>query len=243
MIIKTSYSFMKPPPSARLIRGHRLAQGLVGCWLFNEGSGNKVYDLSGNGNNLTLTGSWDIGGPKIDASTDRLFADDAVLSQTEGTFICCLNRFAAWSNYGAILNIETSANNSTHEMVLYRPITEEETIRFYPNFDESPGDYWEFGNYSTIFPLNIDVVVAVVWKDTSILKGYLDGIEVGSLTGDTNWVTSAFSAGERLSVGNVYGIDYETNCIYKWAYSFNRTLSDSEIDTLYKESFCKFERK
>ncbi len=29
---------------------HPLAKGLVGCWIMNEGSGNRVYDLSGNGN-------------------------------------------------------------------------------------------------------------------------------------------------------------------------------------------------
>jgi Concanavalin A-like lectin/glucanases superfamily len=45
---------LKPPKGAMLNRGHPLARGLVGCWLMNEGGGNQVYDLSGNGATGTL---------------------------------------------------------------------------------------------------------------------------------------------------------------------------------------------
>ena len=41
---------MKPPPSARLIRGHRLAQGLVGTWTMVANGGLQAFDLSGYGN-------------------------------------------------------------------------------------------------------------------------------------------------------------------------------------------------
>lgn len=47
--------FTKPRVGAQLNRAHPLARGLVGYWLFNEGSGTKVYDVSGNGNTGTLT--------------------------------------------------------------------------------------------------------------------------------------------------------------------------------------------
>lgn len=46
---------IKSPRGAQLNRSHPLARGLVGCWLFNEGTGDKVFDLSGNGNQGTLT--------------------------------------------------------------------------------------------------------------------------------------------------------------------------------------------
>ena len=50
---------VKPPYWAKINFLHPLARGLVGCWLFNEGTGNKVIDLSGNGNNGTLLNpSW-----------------------------------------------------------------------------------------------------------------------------------------------------------------------------------------
>lgn len=46
--------YTKPLRGARLNLFHPLARGLVGCWLFNEGCGDKAYDLSGYGNYGTL---------------------------------------------------------------------------------------------------------------------------------------------------------------------------------------------
>jgi hypothetical protein len=39
---------IKPTRGARLNREHPLVKGLVGLWLFNEGTGGKVFDYSGN---------------------------------------------------------------------------------------------------------------------------------------------------------------------------------------------------
>jgi len=234
---------LKPIRGSRLIGNHPLARGLVGCWLFNEGSGNTVFDLSGNNRLLTFSGNWLQNGAFVDAATDRLLATTPIFSQSQGTFICCLNRQAAWSEYGAIFNVENATNNSPNEMLLYKSNNILEPIEFYPNRDQSSSDYWTYGNYSTIFPLNMDVVVAAVWRNNSILKGYLNGIEAGSLTGDASWTASAWANSEVLSIGATYGINYETNCIYKWAYAFNRALSSSEIAQLYREPFCMFEQK
>ena len=55
---------MKPPPSARLIRGQHSAQGLIGAWTMAENGGNIVSDLSGNANTGTIGGtapSWTAG--------------------------------------------------------------------------------------------------------------------------------------------------------------------------------------
>jgi len=53
---------LKPTRGIRLNKSHPLARGLVGCWLFNEGSGGQVYDLSGNGGDGTITGAvWSAG--------------------------------------------------------------------------------------------------------------------------------------------------------------------------------------
>lgn len=50
----TSLLGRKPLLGQRINWAHLLARGLVGCWIMNEGSGNKVYDLSGNGNHGTF---------------------------------------------------------------------------------------------------------------------------------------------------------------------------------------------
>ena len=46
-----------------------IANGLVGYWKFDEGSGNSAADASGNGNNGTFA-TWGPGG-SIDWTTDR----------------------------------------------------------------------------------------------------------------------------------------------------------------------------
>ena len=49
---------MSSPPSGN-------EAGLVGYWNFNEGSGNTVTDLSGNGNNGTINGAtWSTDAPR-----------------------------------------------------------------------------------------------------------------------------------------------------------------------------------
>ena len=56
MILGAKYK-MKPPVGAQPIVGHPLADGLVGCWPANEGSGSKLFDVSGYGNNAVFQGS------------------------------------------------------------------------------------------------------------------------------------------------------------------------------------------
>ena len=51
---------LKPVLGSQLQLGHPLARGLAGCWLMNEGSGDKVSDLSGNDN----TGTFQAGAAK-----------------------------------------------------------------------------------------------------------------------------------------------------------------------------------
>lgn len=61
----------KPWLGLQVNYGHPLSKGLVGLWLMNENSGDKVQDLSGNGNSGTLAGTtpvWTPGkyGPALD---------------------------------------------------------------------------------------------------------------------------------------------------------------------------------
>ena len=55
---------LKPTRGIRLNKTHPLVRGLAGYWLLNAGTGDKVFDLSGNGNDATLQGtapSWSAG--------------------------------------------------------------------------------------------------------------------------------------------------------------------------------------
>lgn len=73
LLSTTSYAvwpYRQKPMLGRLVDwSDPLSDGLVGLWLMNEGSGDKVFDLSGNGNTGTLTSGpiWTAGntGPAI----------------------------------------------------------------------------------------------------------------------------------------------------------------------------------
>ena len=83
---------MKPFRGAQLNRTDPLARELVGAWLFNEGTGGSVYDVSGNGNTGTLTGmdpatDW-VGGDRgwaldFDGASDYVSLPAAVLDPCE----------------------------------------------------------------------------------------------------------------------------------------------------------------
>jgi len=47
----------KPLPGSGLLHGHPLARGLVGCWLFNEGSGTRANDIAHGNHGLLGNGT------------------------------------------------------------------------------------------------------------------------------------------------------------------------------------------
>jgi hypothetical protein len=233
----------KPLLGTPLIKGHWGSQGLVGCWLMNEGAGTKSLDLSGNKNPLTHSANWLRNGIFVDTASDRLLVDSPVLSQEEGTFICCLNRQASWPTYGAVINIENSSNNSPHELFFFED-SAASGLKLKPNSDQDGTDFWNYGDTAgNLFTVGKDYIVAGVWKNGSRLEGYINGVLTGSLSGDKSWTSSAWTNGEQLSIGATYGVDYESNSIFKWAFAYNRALSSSEIRQLYIDPFCMFRRK
>ena len=66
----------KPPLGVQINWSDPLTKGLVGCWLFNENNGDKVYDLSGHGKTGSIVGTdWGLSprGPALD--NDRATVD------------------------------------------------------------------------------------------------------------------------------------------------------------------------
>jgi len=74
-LIKNPDPRKKPPYGSRIDRSHPLAQGLVGCWLMNEGGGICLFDSVNNNTALFVshTTSWE--GNYVDFSTGINGAD------------------------------------------------------------------------------------------------------------------------------------------------------------------------
>lgn len=76
-------AWQKPPAGTRIKPGHPDTQGLVGYWLFNEGTGSRAQDISGNNNYGTLNGpAWGPGRDgwalSFNGSSDCISADGLV---------------------------------------------------------------------------------------------------------------------------------------------------------------------
>lgn len=97
---------LKPPLGAQLRRDHPLAAGLVGAWLFNEGSGNRVFDYSGNGNHGTLT--------NMDPATDWVPGPSGMAVDTDGVNdYVAVPGMPAWTAGGVTLFARVSTNSAT----------------------------------------------------------------------------------------------------------------------------------
>jgi hypothetical protein len=81
----------KPPIGSVINPNHPLSQGLVGCWLFNERTGNRIYDLSKDNHGNLLNGpiwnSANNGYLQFDGSNDSIdFGDNFDIGLSNFTF-------------------------------------------------------------------------------------------------------------------------------------------------------------
>jgi len=226
---------MKPPVSAHPASGHSLSEGLVGCWLMNEGAGGKIFDLSGNGNTGVFVNDthfvpgkfgraldFDGTGDYVDIAekSDLDNADMTVsfwtkphsLSQTGVLF---MNREFWNTNYGFEIFID---NDGLSIRGSGSPMT-------------TDGDFFTG-------LLNAWIHIVVVYKGTDV-KAYRNGIEVHSGT-----VNAIIDSTHNLIIGG-FGSGPSTNYDGEidHAMIWRRALWAGEIARLYREPFAMFARR
>ncbi len=231
---------LKPVLGSQLNLGSHLARGLVGFWLFNEGSGNKVFDLSGNGNTGTFVNdaSWVSGkfGSAVQLDGD---GDQVTFTPASGFDF---NAFTATTICMWVKADSLAAANGRHTFWDARQTTNsgftfhtENTlvargIRFWAEasdtgFNSNANVFSETGRwYHVVIVYNI-VTGAVIF--------YVDGIFAGS---------GSVGANENLSAP-IYRLGIDNDGSRDWNGSFdnlliyNRGLSASEIALLYRAMF------
>jgi len=230
---------LKPIRGIRLNKSHPLARGLVGYWLLNEGSGNKVFDLSGDGNAGTLVADthfvpgkfgpaldFDGTGDYIDCGTSDIF--NLTTSFTLSIWMSRANttgdhglfhRYAGADNYeGYGLGIRVQSGDNAN------------LIRFFT------GDEWLYSTI-TITDSYWHHIVAV-WDGTKTYI-YIDGVLRGSATPAS---TELNNPGDTLFIGSFGGTSNFFSGKLDLPVIYNRALSAFEIALLYREPFCMFDR-
>jgi hypothetical protein len=234
---------LKPPKGIQLNRSNRLARGLVGCWLFNENTGGKVLDLSGNGNHGTLQGDAHFVPGKygscldFDGNGDYVKADSICSYLVNSDFT--ISGWFKWKtspgNYPTISAISQGAVGNYGNRL---------TIVLYDNDGGKLGIYDGSAHKGTTdYRDRIWHHFAVTHYDSANkMIGYIDSfIEIAEFSDNvTPLSTDLFSIGQEWDPGPVTS-DFWNGQIDN-VMIYNRALSAEEIQQLYREPFCMFER-
>lgn len=242
-------SILKPILGSQLQLGHPLSNSLVDLWLLNEGSGNKVYDLSGNGNTGTFgagaaSPTWVAGksGYRIDFDDHDDYIDlgtnlNNILSVKNFSFVMRLCNPVG----GQFIFSNRKADDTDEVRVKYEDDTD--GVRFIYD-DDDVGAVVVASNVDMSSGKSFDIAGTI---DSSAIKIYVDGIlkntsdvsGSGSLVFDDNSVIGARKTGgayRDAGDATYYGGQLE------FFYLYNRALSASEIAQHYWKPFCMFER-
>jgi len=238
----------KPILGEQINWAHPLSKGLVSLWLFNEGSGNKVFDLSGNGNDGTFAAggaspSWLAG--KFGSALDFDGGDYVDLGQGPNNNLdgCLAITMLMWFKADAVPAAD-------YEYILYADVDLTKTgwgLSFKDSQLRVVGRSWagdDFQSVSTSFTdtTSRHCVVGINDYAGDYQYLYLDGVLANS--GAATFGKSVYTLGTPDHVCAIGArpadklIDGQIDCTM----IFNHILSTSEIALLYRDPFCMFEK-
>lgn len=232
----------KPFRGAQLNRTHSLAKGLVACYLFNEMTGETVFDLSGNGNNGTLENgvAWDNGGLKFDGADDYVDCGDNANAATIETTIEVWIKPYGFLHYPRIVTKTEGDVSSTWEG--YGLLISAADNSIYASFGMDGGT-----NAKTTTPNNTVEInkyqhfVAVYNDTTKKCTLYKNGEYISGQTQTTG-------VGNRTNTSNhlFFGINYNKNTDWfngtiRSVNIYNQAKSAEEVAWSYREPYAMFE--
>jgi hypothetical protein len=226
---------IKPSRGVQPIKTHPLQRGLTGLWIFNEMTGNKVWDYSGNINTCTLTNcTWDGQGAYYDGSSaygivsHNSSIDIGNHSLSVGVILQVNQSVGQWDR--AIYKGGGAAGNPGYEFELG---TDNWVIYI---ADASILRYAVFGTESS-FLNKITHLFMVIDRENRKLIPYVNGRATTSGT-DISALSSVDSSGNNLNIGR------RTSVFFKGWISqvriYNRALSPNEVFLLYKDPYADF---
>jgi len=238
---------LKPTRGIRLNKSHPISRGLVGCWLFNEGSGYKVSDLSGNGHTGTLQANTH--------STPGKFGSGLSFDGT-GDYADCgtgnsLNMgsgdlsILAWFKTSDMTRTVIAGKGGifTNGKRYFLGGDDDVNNKIYIVIDDDSGSSKRTESTFTYNDGNWHQAVGV--RDGNNLRLYIDGVEDANSPVDITGYGNIDST-RPCTISSMYN---ENTSAQDWFFSgiidhimiWNRSLSSSEIALLYREPFCMFE--
>ncbi len=225
----------KPLLGRRINPYHPLAQGLVGCWLLNEGGGDKIFDLSGYGNVGTFVNNptWVPDGLEVTEDGDEhvTLGRSSILQPSEITLVV-----------GAIKTADIAANNTgllrtpqeTQNTGGILAIHSDEKARFF--IMNLADNQWAICESDNIVPLGSEHQYIGTCDGSDVFL-HIDGV----LQADTESV-SAIKWGTVNQDAAVGRYNVQTpDAIITYAFYYNRALTPRQITSLHAEPYAMFE--
>ena len=229
-------STAKPVYGVEVDTNHPLADGLVGAWIMNEGSGDTVHDSSGNGNDGTLVGD------PIWTSGNIAFTDDAI---DVGDNIYS----GITSGYTMIVRCKPTGTAYGYERLIDK--YPGPSIYLHSNADRVVGFYGTIGGATKDKSWGSNMYTEGVWQTLGVVLGngyqycYNDGVLVSNqLTGGPYSGVYADGGATNAYIGN-RASDMARNFAGEISYAmvWLRALSADEIAQLYREPYAMFKNK
>ena len=234
MFVHTAqWSTEKPPLGSQINWGHSLSQGLVGCWILNEGGGKLSKNIAPTPNtNLALT-------TNIYFKNNYIHSDSLVSANIPIT----ANTFKITSTLSCFASVRRKGFYASNRQVMLNRVTNDElwflfnaaangseTLDIYLGRTNTPG----YHKSTTAFNQVGKIYQVGFTYDLSNVRIYADGKldKTSPDTGNANFSaqTTYFCNGSTNQYPNFYGDFFY---IYLW----NRALSLSEIQSLYVEPY------
>lgn len=234
---------LKPKRGTILNTANPLSYGLIACWLMNEKSIDKVYDLSKYQNHLTAYNTPTIENGRFGYSVNF---DDAASEYLQIDLPIVLMPFTvvAW-----VCSNDDTINQCIFSMA--DTLTDLE-IFYFALYGGAAGDYvwvlsqdgggWRYAISTRSFVQNKWHQVAAVFKNTTWRAVYVDGADEQINEDYSNPDPSKL---DTTSVGRLSRLNPTAYFSGKIDHEmvWNRALSAEEIAHLYREPFCMFREK
>ena len=210
----------KPPLGSQIDHEHPLSRGLVMALLMNEGSGNRIYDLSGNGNDGVLTNGplWKPGRNGAAIAFDGI--SNSVL--TSFNAFSGVLTFSIWFN--ALSIADGAILGSSNKLAFLLRLQAGGDIRLYPRWG------WGGANVTHVISANRWYCLTIIFdEDSNTVSSYLDGALTISDISTVDYASGSCS----LTIGGYPTIPKYFFGLISDTRIWNRALSPDEVQDLY----------
>lgn len=231
-----NYSPSRKPPLGALPNPYlSINRGLVGCWLFNEGAGDRSFDLSKNGNTGAFFADTHFAPGKFGPALDFDGTGDYVAVPHNSSLQLPAWTILAWIKTDTVIGNGCIISKG-HHTVDYR------NYQLSKNGNIFIGVYENVGGTDAVVVTSAGLVVdkwycVVFTYENRVSKLYVDDVKVDE---EAQTIDPKTSQTSDVHIGSYVLSNWDFDGLIDHAMIWNRALADSEIALLYRKPFCGF---